>query len=121
MQQARRVPAPVRGDTHVRRPPPPPDAAARRLPAAAAAAAAARRLASSPPPLPPARPAPGSPSDRHPRLVGARRFYECTVAGGWKDKYRAIIRDNRAKHSRWRLGPSCAQNRLVLAALEHAP
>ena len=29
-------------------------------------------------------------------------FYECTVAGQWKDVYRSIIRDNRSKHGRWR-------------------
>ena len=46
-------------------------------------------------------------------------FYECTVAGGWKETYRGIIRDNRQKHARWRLGPVCSQNQLVLAAVKN--
>lgn len=46
-------------------------------------------------------------------------FYECTVAGGWKETYRGIIRDNRLKHARWRLGPVCSQNQLVLAAVKN--
>ena len=32
-------------------------------------------------------------------------FYECTVAGQWKETYRSTIRDNRWKHGLWRFGP----------------
>ncbi|KAL1518540.1 hypothetical protein AB1Y20_002829 [Prymnesium parvum] len=46
-------------------------------------------------------------------------FYECTVAGQWKDIYRGIIRANRAKHGMWRLGPDAEQNKVVLAAVKN--
>ena len=45
-------------------------------------------------------------------------FYECTVAGQWKETYREIIRANRAKHGFWRLGPDAEQNRVVLSAVK---
>lgn len=45
-------------------------------------------------------------------------FYECTVAGQWKDTYRSIIRANRSKHGMWRLGPDAEQNKVVLAAVK---
>jgi hypothetical protein len=45
-------------------------------------------------------------------------FYECTVAGHWKDVYRNAIRDNRAKHGLWRFGPDAEQNRVILAAIK---
>jgi hypothetical protein len=60
-----------------------------------------------------------SPSLPLPRPPALHRFYECTVAGQWKETYRKIIRDNRDKHARWRLGPSCSQNRC--AARAHHP
>ena len=46
-------------------------------------------------------------------------FYECTVAGEWKECYRNLIRQNRAKHGMWRLGPDAEQNRVVLAAVKN--
>ena len=46
-------------------------------------------------------------------------FYECTVAGQWKDVFRTIIRQNRAKHGLWRFGPDVEQNRVVLAAVKN--
>ena len=53
------------------------------------------------------------------RLSGVTHmFYECTVAGQWKDVFRTIIRQNRAKHGLWRLGPDAEQNRVVLAAVK---
>ena len=53
------------------------------------------------------------------RLSGVTHmFYECTVAGDWKETFRAIIRNNRAKHGFWRLGPDAEQNRVVLAAVK---
>ena len=53
------------------------------------------------------------------RLSGVTHmFYECTVAGDWKDTFRNIIRNNRAKHGFWRLGPDAEQNRVVLAAVK---
>jgi hypothetical protein len=45
-------------------------------------------------------------------------FYECTVAGQWKEEFRAIIRANRAKHGLWRLGPDAEQNRVILSAVK---
>ena len=45
-------------------------------------------------------------------------FYECTVAGQWKDVFRETIRKNRAKHGLWRLGPDAEQNRVVLSAVK---
>ena len=45
-------------------------------------------------------------------------FYECTVAGSWKETFRTTIRDNRAKHGFYRLGPDAEQNRVVLAAIK---
>lgn len=45
-------------------------------------------------------------------------FYECTVAGQWKDVFRSIIRVNRAKHGFYRLGPDAEQNRVVHAAVK---
>ena len=45
-------------------------------------------------------------------------FYECTVAGQWKEEFRSIIRANRAKHALWRLGPDVEQNRVVLSAVK---
>ena len=45
-------------------------------------------------------------------------FYECTVAGTWKDIYRAIVRANRSKHGRWRFSPDCKQNQTVSAAVK---
>ena len=41
-----------------------------------------------------------SPSLPLPRPPALHRFYECTVAGQWKETYRKIIRDNRDKHAR---------------------
>jgi hypothetical protein len=74
-------------------------------------------------------------------------FYECTVAGPWKvsragctpsctlsrlflqvsralglfpqDVYRAIIRDNRSKHSKWRLGSDHAGNHMLLQSVKN--
>jgi hypothetical protein len=46
-------------------------------------------------------------------------FYECTVAGQWKEEFRDIIRINRAKHGMWRFGPDCEQNRVILAAVKN--
>lgn len=54
------------------------------------------------------------------RLSGVTHlFYECTVAGQWKETYRAIIRNNRAKHALWRFGPDAEQNRVILAAVKN--
>ena len=126
MLQTGREPASVRSNAHVRHPPP---RATRRPPPAARCLLPARRRRRRPLLLPSTHPHPPllPPSDRGPRLCTyarsaariAGRFYECTVAGGWKEKFRGIIRDNRAKHARWRLGPSCSQNRLVLAAVKN--
>ena len=53
------------------------------------------------------------------RLSGVTHlFYECTVAGQWKEVYRELIRQNRAKHGMWRLGPDAEQNRVVLSAVK---
>ena len=46
-------------------------------------------------------------------------FYECTVAGQWKDVYRGTIRANRGKHGLWRFGPDAEQNHVVLAAVKN--
>lgn len=46
-------------------------------------------------------------------------FYECTVAGQWKETYRAIIRTNRTKHGLWRLGPDAEQNKVVFSAVKN--
>ena len=54
------------------------------------------------------------------RLSGVTHlFYECTVAGQWKETYRDIIRNNRAKHALWRFGPDAEQNRVILAAVKN--
>ena len=45
-------------------------------------------------------------------------FYECTVAGSWKDEFRQIIRRNRSKHTLWRLSPDCVQNQVVMSAVK---
>ena len=53
------------------------------------------------------------------RLSGVTHlFYECTVAGPWKEVYRKIIRNNRQKHGFWRFGPDAEQNRVILAAVK---
>lgn len=46
-------------------------------------------------------------------------FYECTVAGQWKEIFRSIIRTNRSKHGMWRLGPDDEQNKVVFAAVKN--
>ena len=45
-------------------------------------------------------------------------FYECTVAGSWKDEFREIIRENRQKHGFWKFGPDAEQNRVILSAVK---
>jgi hypothetical protein len=46
-------------------------------------------------------------------------FYECTVAGQWKETFRNLIRTNRQKHGMWRLGPDPEQNKVVLSAVKN--
>ena len=46
-------------------------------------------------------------------------FYECTVAGQWKETYRSTIRDNRWKHGLWRFGPDEEQNDVVRQSVKN--
>jgi hypothetical protein len=41
-------------------------------------------------------------------------FYECTVAGEWKENLKEAIRANRNKHAQWRLSRDHTQNHVVL-------
>lgn len=41
-------------------------------------------------------------------------FYECTVAGEWKEEFKDAIRANRAKHGRWRLSRDHVQNHVIM-------
>lgn len=45
-------------------------------------------------------------------------FYECTVAGQWKEVFRTAIRANRSKHGFYRLGPDSEQNRVVTSSIK---
>eukprot|EP00937_MAST-01D_sp_MAST-1D-sp2_P001235 g1235.t1 len=53
---------------------------------------------------------------RHPRCGVTHLFFECTnLPDGRKAEMRGIIRDNRGKHDRWRLGSNEAQNAVVFS------
>ena len=55
----------------------------------------------------------------HARCGVTHMFYECTnLPEGRKDALRAIVRANRAKHGRWKLGPDEDQNAVVKSCVK---